>query len=74
MSRSRSPGDELLALVTEALDQGRISRRDARLVALHRVFGFTNIEVAELEGCRPCTVRKRRAAAEAAVAELAMAS
>ncbi|MEO7443049.1 MAG: hypothetical protein ABIW46_05890, partial [Acidimicrobiales bacterium] len=41
--------------------------------ALHRVFGLTNVEVAGVEGCRPCTVRKRRAAAEAAIAELAVA-
>jgi DNA-directed RNA polymerase specialized sigma24 family protein len=66
-------GQELLALVGEAVSQGRISRRDARLVALHRVFGFTNVEVAGLEGCRPCTVRKRRVAAETAIAELAVA-
>lgn len=64
---------ELLALVSEAFGRGRISRRDARLVVLHRVFGFTNPEVARLEGCRPCTVRKRRVAAEAAIAELAVA-
>lgn len=66
-------GQELLALVGEAVSQGRISRRDARLVALHRVFGFTNVEVAGMEGCRPCTVRKRRVAAESAIAELAVA-
>lgn len=66
-------GEELLALVGEALSRGRISRRDARLVALHRVFGFTNVEVARLEGSRPCTVRKRRVAAETAIAELAVA-
>lgn len=66
-------GQELLALVGDAMRRGRISRRDARLVALHRVFGFTNIEVAGLEGCRPSTVRKRRVAAEAVIAELAAA-
>lgn len=64
---------ELLALVGEAVSMGRISRRDGRLVALHRVFGFTNVEVARLEGCQPCTVRKRRVAAETAMAELAVA-
>jgi len=63
----------VLALVTEAFDRGLISRRDARLVALHRVFGFTNPEVATIEGCRPCTVRKRRVAAEAAIIDLAVA-
>lgn len=66
-------GQELLALVGDAMRRGRISRRDARLVALHRVFGFTNVEVAGLEGCRPSTVRKRRVAAEAVIAELAAA-
>ena len=66
-------GQELLALVGEAVSRGRISGRDARLVALHRVFGFTNVEVAGIEGCRPCTVRKRRVAAESAIAELAVA-
>lgn len=66
-------GEELLALVGEAISKGRISRRDARLVALHRVFGFTNVEVAGLEGCQPCTVRKRRVAAELAITALAVA-
>lgn len=66
-------GKELLALVGEAVSRGRISRRDGRLVALHRVFGFTNVEVAGMEGCQPCTVRKRRVAAETAIAELAVA-
>lgn len=65
--------EEILAAVDEALARGRISRRDARLVALHRAFGLTNPEVAALEGCRPCTVRKRRAVAEAAIIELAVA-
>ncbi|MGH9158279.1 MAG: hypothetical protein ACRD1K_21135 [Acidimicrobiales bacterium] len=65
--------EELLALVGEAVSRGRISRRDARLVALHRVFGLTNVEVAGVEGCRPCTVRKRRAAAETAIGALAVA-
>lgn len=64
---------EVLALVGEAVRRGRVSRRDGRLVALHRVFGLTNVEVAGVEGCRPCTVRKRRVAAEAAIAELAVA-
>ncbi|MDP9389199.1 MAG: hypothetical protein M3Q48_15095 [Actinomycetota bacterium] len=72
--RSEPPAaQQVLALVGEALDRGRISRRDARLVTLHRVFGYTNPEVATMEGCRPCTVRKRRAAAEAAILDLAVA-
>ena len=64
---------EVLALVGEAVRRGQVSRRDGRLVALHRVFGLSNVEVAGVEGCRPCTVRKRRVAAEAAIAELAVA-
>ena len=67
------PAAEVLALVGEAVRRGRVTRRDGRLVTLHRVFGLSNVEVAEVEGCRPCTVRKRRVAAEAAIAGLAVA-
>jgi hypothetical protein len=68
-----SQSEELLALVAEAVRLRRISAGDGRLVALHRVAGYSNVEVSRMEGKQPCTVRKRRLAAEAAIAALAVA-
>lgn len=69
----RSGGEELMGLVDEAVRRRRISQRDGRLVALHRVFGYTNVEIGRIEGNQPCTIRKRRLAAEAEIAALAVA-
>lgn len=69
----RASGEEVLALVEEAVRRRRISQRDGRLVALHRVFGYTNVEIGRIEGNQPCTIRKRRLAAEAEIAALAVA-
>jgi hypothetical protein len=66
-------GDEIMALIDEAIRQRRITRRDGRLVALHRVAGYTNVEVGRIEGKQPCTIRKRRLAAEAEITALAAA-
>lgn len=66
-------GEELMALIDEAVRHRRISPRDGRLVALHRVHGYTNVEVGHIEGQQACTIRKRRLAAEAAITALAVA-
>ncbi len=66
-------GDELMTLIDEAVRRRRITPRDGRLVALHRVLGYTNVEVGRMEGKQPCTIRKRRLAAEAAITALAVA-
>jgi hypothetical protein len=66
-------GDEVMALIEEAVRQQRISPDDGRLVALHRVAGYTNVELGRMEGKKACTIRKRRVAAEAEIAALAVA-
>jgi hypothetical protein len=66
-------GDELMALIDEAVRLRRITPYDGRLVALHRVHGYTNVEVGRIEGKQPCTIRKRRLAAEAAITAMAVA-
>ncbi|HVT78717.1 MAG TPA: hypothetical protein VHD87_16880 [Acidimicrobiales bacterium] len=66
-------GEELMTLIDEAVHRRRITPRDARIVVLHRVLGYTNVEVGRIEGQRPCTIRKRRLAAEAAITKLAVA-
>jgi hypothetical protein len=66
-------GEELTALIEEAIRARRITACDGRLVALHRVLGYTNVEVGLIEGKQPCTIRKRRLAAEAAITALAVA-
>lgn len=66
---ARQPAsDELLELVTDAVDEGTISLRGARLILLHRVVGVRTEDIARAEGRRPCTVRKHRQQAEAALA------
>lgn len=65
--------NELLCLLDEAVQRREIKARDARLVVLHRVLGYNNVEIAELVGFQPCTVRKRRRRAERTVAGLAVA-
>ena len=66
-------GDEVMALIEEAVRRQRISPDDGRLVALHRVAGYTNVELGRMEGKQACTIRKRRVAAEAEIAALAVA-
>ena len=53
-------GEELMALIDEAVRRRRITPRDGRLVALHRVLGYSNVDVGRIEGKQPCTIRKRR--------------
>lgn len=65
--------DELVELVTGAVDEGIISRRGARLILLHRVVGVRTEDIARAEGRRPCTVRKHRHQAEAALVEAEVA-
>ncbi len=71
--RQPGQGDEALALISEAVRQRRITPHAARLVALYRVAGYSNVEVGRIEGMQPCTIRKHRLAAEAKIAALAVA-
>jgi DNA-directed RNA polymerase specialized sigma24 family protein len=61
----------LLGMIEEAVRRGALSARGARLVVLHWVHGFTNAELAEMDGLRPSTIRKHRRAAELQLADFA---
>ncbi len=63
--------NQLLRLVDEAVRRGVVPERGARLMVLHWVHGYTNTELADLHGLRPCTVRKQRRDAEQRLAEFA---
>jgi hypothetical protein len=62
---------EVMDLVTEAVRSGVVPPRGARLVILHWLHGYSNRELAELDGLRPCTIRKHRRDAEIRLAEFA---
>jgi DNA-directed RNA polymerase specialized sigma24 family protein len=62
---------ELAHLLDEAVRRGAVPAKGARLVLLHWVHGYTNAEIAELDGLRPCTIRKHRRDAELRLAEFA---
>ncbi len=64
-----APADRLLAFVGEAVRSGAVPARGARLVILHWIHGYSNNELAELDGLRPCTIRKHRRDAEQRLAE-----
>ena len=64
---------EFLELVEHARRTERVSKTGARLVVMHRVLGYSNVEIARMEGLQPCTVRKRRREAEVEIAEIAVA-
>lgn len=66
-----APAERVLSLVEEAVRLGVIPARGARLVILHWIHGYSNGELAELDGLRPCTIRKHRRAAEQLLAEFA---
>lgn len=66
-----APSDRLLTLVDEAVRRGIVSARGARLVILHWIHGYSNNELAELDGLRPCTIRKHRRDAEQRLAAFA---
>ncbi len=66
----RPPSDELVELVEDGVSSGTITVRGARLILLHRILGIRTTDIAEAEGRRPCTVRKHRQQAEAALAGL----
>ena len=69
--RHDTPSNRVLALVAEAVRRGAVPARGARLVILHWVHGYSNNEIAELDGLRPCTIRKHRRDAELRLAEFA---
>jgi DNA-directed RNA polymerase specialized sigma24 family protein len=62
---------QVLSVVEEAVRRGVILPHDARLVILHSIHGYSNNELAEIVGLRPCTIRKHRRAAEQRLAEFA---
>ena len=68
-----APSEELLGLLDEGVRAGAITRRGARLIALHRIYGVSTAEVAAAEGRDAATVRKHRNRAEAALADVAVA-
>lgn len=61
----------LLQLLTEAVRRGAVPAEGARLVILHWIHGYTNTEIAEHDGLRPCTIRKHRRDAEQRLAAFA---
>lgn len=63
--------ERVVHLVTEAVRQGVVPPRGARLLILHWVHGYSNRELAELDGLRPCTIRKHRRDAEIRLADFA---
>lgn len=69
--RQDTPTNRVVALVAEAVRRGAVPARGARLVILHWVHGYSNNEIAELDGLRPCTIRKHRRDAEMRLAEFA---
>jgi len=69
--RHDTPSNRVVALVAEAVRCGAVPARGARLVILHWVHGYSNNEIAELDGLRPCTIRKHRRDAELRLAEFA---
>jgi hypothetical protein len=69
----RAAGEELLGLVGEGVRSGAITRRGARLIVLHRIYGLSTAAVAEAEGRDAASVRKYRNRAEAALADVAEA-
>lgn len=62
---------ELLCIVDEAVRRGAVPAKGARLVVLHWIHGYTNAELAAIDGLRPCTIRKHRRQAELLLAEFA---
>lgn len=56
--------EELGSVLTEALANGVIGRRQAQLIYRRRVLGVSTQTLAEAEGLRPCTIRKHRREAE----------
>jgi DNA-directed RNA polymerase specialized sigma24 family protein len=64
---------ELLRLLNKGVGCGRVTRRGARLILLHRVFDVPTRQVASVEGRRDESVRKARERAEAALAAAAPA-
>jgi DNA-directed RNA polymerase specialized sigma24 family protein len=66
-----TPSNRVVALVAEAVRRGAVPARGARLVILHWVHGYSNNEIAALDGLRPCTIRKHRRDAEVRLAEFA---
>ena len=70
-SHSEEPLARALGLVEEAVRSGAVPARGARLVLLHWIHGYSNTELATLEGLRPCTIRKHRRDAEQRLAGFA---
>lgn len=64
----RSGSEELVDLVTSAVTNGDLAAGDARLIVLQRVHDVPTRELADEEGWQPCTIRRRRRLAEAALA------
>ena len=68
---NEAPMARALSVVEEAVRCGAVPARGARLILLHWIHGYSNAELAELDGLRPCTIRKHRRDAELRLAEFA---
>jgi hypothetical protein len=68
------PAEDLLEVLTDAVENGLITREDAHLVALTRIGGFAVTEIARARGVPPRTLQTHRHAAEAALIELGVAA
>lgn len=69
----QTAGEEVLGLVGEGVRTGAITRRGARLILLHRIYGLSTADIASAEGRDAATIRKYRNRAEAALADAAAA-
>ena len=62
--RQDTPATRVVAANRRSGATRRCAGAGARLVILHWVHGYSNNEIAELDGLRPCTIRKHRRDAE----------
>jgi hypothetical protein len=67
--RHDTPTHRVLEVIEESVRRGAVPVRGARLLVLNLVHGYSNSEIAELDGLRPCTIRKHRRDAEQRLAE-----
>lgn len=61
---NRSPSDELIEVVRDAIDTVRLSHEEASLIVGQRVLGIPTDALAAARGQQPCTIRLHRRRAE----------
>ena len=67
-----TPSDHLVRLLAEAMSDGCLTGEDGRVIFLTRIADISTAVLAEAEGVRPSSIRKRRERAEAALGDFAM--